>query len=273
MARTTEQILQEQETQAAADSMRPKPPMPEGLTASQREQWDAWGWHDHRARAKARHWFHGYRESVPAQSGDEEEEAMSLGKRKTSSAGYDPIVKIDCRDGTITRCDRVQVDGEWQTTPVEIEPQEFEAVFDMPNLKIGWLCFSPPDFKFVNVGEDVGEQPTDKHKEGFKLRVLLRNDSGEGVHELASTAAAMWQSMDELHDSWEDTKGKHKNQLPVVGISEMVKVQTRSGTSYRPSFTIKSWVPVPPALAIKPAATKAKRKAAQQPDDEPILFG
>ena len=106
---------------------------------------------------------------------------MGLGNRKTNASAFDPIVKIDCRDGKITRCDRVQENGEWVTKPVPIEPDKFEAVFDMPNMKIGWLCFNPPDFQLVPVGDDIGEQPTDKHKEGFKVRLLLRNGSGEGV--------------------------------------------------------------------------------------------
>ena len=192
---------------------------------------------------------------------------MGLGKRRSAATSYDPIVKIDCRDGKITRCDRVQEDGEWLTRPVEISPKKFEAVADMVQMKIGWLCFNPLDFQLGPVGQDIGEQPTDKHKEGFKLRMLLRNGSGEGVHELASTAAVMWQSMDELHDSWEDEKAKHKNKAPVIGITEMVKVVTRNGTSYRPSFVITGWVPVPPEFSVQTKPTARKRKAKPADDD------
>jgi hypothetical protein len=249
MSRTTEEILRAQEQQAAQERQRPKPRMPQGLTPLQKEQWRSWGWCDQRQRGKAKFY-------PPADKG---ENVMGLGKRKSSAMSYYPIVKIDCRDGKITRCDRVQEDGEWKTKPAGIPFKKFDAVFDLPGMKIGWLNFDPPDFQLVPVGQDIGDQPTDKHREGFKLRLLLRNGSGEGVHELASTAAALWQSMDELHDDWEDGKAKHKGKLPVVGITEMVKTTTRSGTGYRPSFAITSWVPTPPEFAVQPESTTKKR--------------
>jgi hypothetical protein len=251
--------------------------MPKKLTPLQREQWRAWGWYDTRARAKQK-WFHTLCEGEPALTGDTGEEAMSLGNRKTSTSAFDPVLKIDCRAGKVTRCDRKQIDGEWQTEPVDIPIDDFEAVIDLSGLKIGWLHFgSPPDFQLYSPGEDIGEQPSDKHKEGFKVRLLLRNGAGSGVHELASTAAVMWQSMDELHDSWEDEKGKHKGKAPVIGIAEMIEVQTRSGTSYRPSFEILSWVNVPPEFAAvqtkpKPAAKKHKAKPADDEYDEDVTM-
>src|SRR5262245_39936676 len=138
-----------------------------------------------------------------------------LGKRR--SAAFDPIIKMDCRQGTVVRCDRQQSDdGTWQTVPVPIATHDFEAVADLPHLQVGYLCFSPPDFKLVPVGEDYGDPPSEKHREGFKLRLLLRNGAGCGVHELASTAAAMWQSMDELHSAYEDERAKHRGKLPVI---------------------------------------------------------
>jgi hypothetical protein len=171
---------------------------------------------------------------------------MALGKRRSSAAAFDPIIKMDCRQGTVVRCDRQQAeDGNWQTVPMPIATEDFEAVADLAGMKVGYLCFSPPDFKLVPVGEDYGDPPSDNHREGFKLRLLLRNGAGEGVHELASTAAAMWQSVDELHDEYEDGKAKHKGKLPVIGIAEWVRVATRQGTTFRPIFEITSWVSTP----------------------------
>jgi hypothetical protein len=251
MPRTTEQVLRDQEEQAAADLARPRAPMPPNLTAAQRQQWEAWGWCDWSYNAK-RKWFPAQQEGrTGACSGvaNEGETKMALGKRKSSAAAFDPILKFDARNGTITRCDRVQENGEWVTKPVGISPDNFEAAFDMANMKIGWLCFSPPDFKLFSVGEDIGDQPTGNHKEGFKVRLQLRNDAGEGVFEMSSTAAALWTSMDELHDDWQEAKAKAKGKLPVVGISEMIRVEGRSGTTYRPSFEITGWAAVPELAA------------------------
>jgi hypothetical protein len=246
---TTAQVLRGQARQAEADRQRPRSPMPKGLTALQREQWGAWGWCDVCRRAK-RKWFHTECEGEPGLTGDEGDQAMSLGKRRSRAAAFDPIIKMDCRQGTITRCDRQQgEDGSWQTVPVLIATEDFEAVADLAHLQVGYLCFSPPDFKLVNVGEDYGDPPSDNHREGFKLRLLLRNGAGEGVHDLASTAAAMWQSMDELHSEYEDGKAKHKNKLPVIGIAEWARVTTRQGTGYRPVFKITGWTAVPKELA------------------------
>jgi hypothetical protein len=230
-----------------------------------------WGWCDTRQRSKTKFqdgkWLTDYSASEVAAIAAEMDEAayeggatMSLGKRKSSAAGFDPIIKIDCRDGKIARCDRVQEGNEWVTKPEPIATGNFEAVADMPGMRVGWLCFKPPDFQLVKVGEDYGDAPSDKHKEGFRLRVLLRNGAGNGVHELASTAIQMWMAVDELHDAYEAGKAKNKNKLPVIGISEFVRVTTRQGTAYRPEFVIKGWVPAPPELATVPALAKAKRK-------------
>jgi hypothetical protein len=194
---------------------------------------------------------------------------MSLGKKRSAAAAFDPIVKFDCRQGVITRCDREQIDGAWTTTPHLIEVEDFEAVADLSHLMVGWLCFSPPDFKLVPVGEDIGDPPSEKHKDGFRLRLLLRNGSGTGVHEVSSTAVGMWDSVSALHDEYEAGRAKHKNKLPVITVDEWVSVITRSGTSYRPLFVITSWVAVPPELQAQPAA-KASKAGKKSPDNEPL---
>src|SRR5262249_27346811 len=156
------------------------------------------------------------------------------GQRKSAPAQFNPIIKIDASDGKVTRCDRIQKNGEWTTEPHIIPYEDFEAIFDMPDLKVGWLCFTPPDFKLVPVGKDYGDSPSDKDKEGFRLRVLLRNGAGNTVHELSSTAIALWDSMNDLHGEWEKSHSKQKGKLPVIGITEMIRKTTANGTSYRP---------------------------------------
>jgi hypothetical protein len=52
MTRTTQQVLRDQEQQAAADRQRPRNPMPEGLPPLHQVQWLCWGWHDTCARTR-----------------------------------------------------------------------------------------------------------------------------------------------------------------------------------------------------------------------------
>jgi hypothetical protein len=169
---------------------------------------------------------------------------MALGKRH-DAPNITPLVKIDVRTGKITRCDREQSDGRWTTKNVDIPPDDFEMIPDLANVEIGWMTFSGgrPNFKLVRAGADIGEPPDDgkDYKEGFKLRLLLINGAGSDVRELTSTSKVLWASLDELHDSYLEDVTKHRGKLPVVSISEIVQVQTASGTFYRPAFEITSW--------------------------------
>jgi hypothetical protein len=183
---------------------------------------------------------------------------MAIGKRK-STASFIPLVKYDARSGKATRCDRTQdADGNWVTETVDIT-DTFEAVVDLANVEVGWINFTAggaPDFRMVPLGGDIGDAPSDKHKQGFRLKLKLTNGAGNDVRELASTAVALWNAIDELHDEYLDGVAKHKNKLPVVGIAETKQVRTAAGVNYAPVFEITSWLPRPPEL------TKPARKVA-----------
>ena len=97
---------------------------------------------------------------------------MGIGKRRDT-----PNIPLRCnwdaRSGKMNRHDREQDDvGEWTTNPVDIT-KTFEAIVDMENTEIGWIAFPPggqPDFRMVPVGTDVGEPPSDNHKEASGCR-------------------------------------------------------------------------------------------------------
>jgi len=162
------------------------------------------------------------------------------------------VCKFDARSGEMNRCDREQdSNGTWHTKQVDIT-ETFEAIVDLENMEIGWIAFPPggqPDFRMVPVGTDVGEPPTDNHKEGFRLQMKLTNGAGDDIREFASTSKMVWQSLDELHDEYLEGCVKHKGKLPIVGIAEVAKVHTGSGTHYRPIFEITGWAKRPSDLA------------------------
>src|SRR5262249_36332406 len=61
---------------------------------------------------------------------------------------------------------------------------------------------SPPEMKMVHAGEDPGDPPSDKHKEGVRLIVKMDESLGGEVRELLSTSWAMWTAIDALHDDY-----------------------------------------------------------------------
>jgi hypothetical protein len=175
---------------------------------------------------------------------------MAIGKRRDVRS-FLPVCKFDATNGVMNRSDREQdSNGNWQTKTVDIT-EDFEAIVDMENLQIGWIAFpsgGAPDFHMVPVGTNVGEPPSDNHKEGFRVRMKLTNGAGDDVREFSSTSKAVWQSLDELHDEWDEERTRHKGKLPIVSIAEVAKVQTKSGTYYRPIFEITEWVKRPDDL-------------------------
>jgi len=92
---------------------------------------------------------------------------MSIGKRR--GIGSNPLLKFDARNGAFYRVDR-NANGEIEQTSIV----DLKAVFDLANLEVGWIRFdagAPPSFKMVRAGQDIGNAPSDKHRQGLRLRV------------------------------------------------------------------------------------------------------
>jgi len=185
---------------------------------------------------------------------------MSLGKRIGGSGDITPLLKFDARAGVFYRCDRTRApDGEWYTDQKNIT-DGFAALFDLQNAEVGWISLSangPPNFVMVPVGSDIGDRPSDAHKQGFRLRLKLAKASGGGVREFASTAASTWQAIDKLHTEFEKEHGKHPGKLPLVKLSGVKPSKTPMGTSYVPIFEIAGWMVRPLELTTAAPPTEA----------------
>jgi hypothetical protein len=182
---------------------------------------------------------------------------MSLGKRKGGGGDIAPLIKYDARAGVLYRCDRTRApDGTWRADQTNIT-QGFSAVFDMENVEVGWIALSsggPPNFVMFPVGSDIGDNPpSDKHKQGFRVRLKLAKASGGGVREFSSTAASTWQAIDKLHTDFERERGKHPGKLPLVRLTGAKQKKTPMGASYVPIFEIVAWTERPTELATTPA--------------------
>jgi hypothetical protein len=196
---------------------------------------------------------------------------MSLGKRKGGSGDITPLLKFDARNGIFFRCDRVrEIDGTWSTEQKNIT-DGLMAVFDMDTVEVGWIAFAsggPPSFVMFPVGSDIGNPPSDKHKQGFRLRLKLTKGSGGSVREFASTAAATWGAVDKLHSEYEKERSNHPGQLPLIRLAGVKSIKTPMGTSYAPIFEIAGWVDRPAELTTAPPPVADPTEDAPDFDDE-----
>ena len=202
------------------------------------------------------------------------------------SANFLPIAKYDARAGRFFRVDRE--DG--VSTQHDIT-RNFKAVFDFEGMEVGWISFtagSAPDFQMVPHGSTFPAKPSDNHKRGIRMNVKLSGECGGDCRELASTATAMLNGINALHDEYLAGLKANAGKLPVVVLEETVPISSGSGdkksTNYQPVFKIASWVKRPadfagheedapaPVVAKAPPATGSTRaappKAAAPADDE-----
>jgi hypothetical protein len=190
---------------------------------------------------------------------------MGLGKRKQTS--ITPRLKYDGRAGKFSLVNRIHENGEWFNDQVDIAQSDFRAVFDLDNLEVGWIHYpegSAPDIKLVKAGQDVGDAPSDKHKEGIRLLVLMDDYLDGSVRELMSTAGGLWNGLDTLHDAYMVDHDKNPGKLPVVVLSGTVDTGSAANPSHEPVFAITEWVPRPDKLPPEgiPVSQSAKKKPA-----------
>ena len=187
-----------------------------------------------------------------------------------------PIIKYDSRAGRAFRVDRSDDSGKWESNPTEIT-QVFQAIFDLDNIEVGWLHFptgGAPDIRTVPVGSALPDRPTDKHRSGFRVLMLLGKQSGGDVREMAANAQVSIKAMDLLHDAFMAGRPANPGLLPVVRLAGTIPVTTSgkangqavSSTNYQPVWQIVKWVPRPPELTPEAlAAAAAPQQQAGQP--------
>jgi hypothetical protein len=190
---------------------------------------------------------------------------MSLGQ-KTDVASFIPAIKINAKEGTAVLLNRDYRDGQWGNVEVDVS-EDFEAIIDMEHARVGWILINrgaPPDTVMVPVGADKGDPPSEAHREGVQVRMLMSEKIDGSPRELLNTSDAVWYAVSELHDAYEDGVADHPGQLPVVRIVGWTERPTKQGSSYAPQFQIVGWVPrpmeivIPPDAPLPPPATKLR---------------
>lgn len=184
---------------------------------------------------------------------------MALNLPDTGNMGHRvPIIKYDARAGRMFRVDRSDDTGRWESNPVEIT-SVFQAVIDLENIETGWLHFptgGAPDIRTVKIGQALPDRPTDKHRTGFRVMMLLGRQAGGDVREMAGNAAVAIKGMDLLHDAYMASPDSKLGLLPVVRLSGTIPVTTQgkangqpmTSTNYQPVWQIVKWVARPPEL-------------------------
>lgn len=183
---------------------------------------------------------------------------MALMGLPSGSNGNDdikPRIEFDAKAGMWSRVDRSQgADGMWQSTKFEMEKGDM-FIMDLANIEVGWIAFGggAPDFRMVPNGTPVGPKPSDGHKAGFRVPVLLPREEGSRV--FASTAKAAISGMDEIHTAAEAAPEYRQGQVPVVKIAgrKVIETKTLQGMlrNFAPMLEIVKWVDRPAQLATK----------------------
>lgn len=199
---------------------------------------------------------------------------MALGLPQSGGGDRVPIIKYDARAGRLFRVDRSQnAAGQYDSVPVEIT-QNFQAIFDLENIELGWLSFpqnQAPDIVVAPYGHPLPPRPSTNHRTGFRINILLGKGCGGDVREMASNAQASIAGMDLLHDAYLAAVKANPGKLPVVKLGSTKAILSTgkgaSSTNYEPLWTIVAWADRPDKLS--PAAIAALRAGEAGKPDAP----
>jgi hypothetical protein len=160
--------------------------------------------------------------------------------------------------------------GRWYTKEDKPDAEEFEvsdmtAVFDFPNLKTGWFLFAPgvAPVKQLNAAGEFTPKPGPDFKRGFQVDVFSGKNLG-GVREFASTAGAVIDAMNAVHDRYEMSPEATAGKLPIVKCVAVKPIVGKHGTNYSPELQIVGWTDRPAELteAATVVATPSLQPAA-----------
>ena len=193
---------------------------------------------------------------------------MPLNLEPRSNADFLPYLKFNGRAGRwYVRTD----------TGEEKEVSPLTAIFDLANIKTGWIHFA--EGMAPNAVWDDGptrEAPSPNHKRGFSVNVFSPKLLG-GLREFSSNSNGSIIAVKELYAEYErQTAGMAYSAghqpVPVVTCERVDPVKTRLNTNYQPVLRIVKFVPRPHEMrgAAPPAAPPGSAFDADEDDDIPL---
>ena len=165
-----------------------------------------------------------------------------------SSGDILPIVKWDAKAGDMIQQDRHQgPDGVWVKDEKELS-LPLQVAMDLGSIEVGWLSFASgaPDFVMAKITEPFPEQPSQDHKQAFRLRLASKE---LGLREFSHSAKTVLRSMDTLFKQYESEAPSHMGKVPVVTIAgtETIKINSPQGElRFKvPDWSITEWIDRP----------------------------
>lgn len=184
---------------------------------------------------------------------------MPLNLEPRTGADFIPYLKFNGKAGRwYTRAD----------TGEDREILQLTAIFDLGNIKTGWILFAEgavPDAVWDN-GGTIPPQPSPMHKRGFAVNVFSPKLIG-GLREFSSTSNGAIIAIKQLYDTYEKQYDPAKRLMPVVTCESVEAVKSKFGTNYQPVFRITKWVPRPQDM---PTAAAGTAPTTRDDDDEDI---
>lgn len=181
-------------------------------------------------------------------------------------------IQYDAKAGKWHRVTRSQASsGEWISDMHELDKGDM-FLMDLAGIEVGWIAFAStgPDFQMVPNGTPVPSRPSENHKSGFRVRVLLPKE--EQARTFASTARSVIGVVDELHTkATGEAPAGHVAVVKIAG-TRVIETKGKMGTqrNYAPLLDIVKYVPRPPQLGAAPAtaAPQAATATAKDINDE-----
>ena len=157
-----------------------------------------------------------------------------------ASGSIKPYAKYNSKaDKWFTRGD----DGD-----IEIGRPTFVA--DFANIRTGWMRFregQAPEKVIDPSFDHIAPNPGEGFKRGFVLAVYSSKFFG-GAVELASASIHMGNAIRELYQAYDEQRGSHPGQLPVIACDGSEAMKDKHGTNYKPKLEIVKWVDRPAEL-------------------------
>ena len=155
-----------------------------------------------------------------------------------------------------------------------VEVQIPLAIFDLENVKTGWVDFPEgegPEWVLDPNIKEKAPKPDDGQpwKRGFIVAVYSEKYL-EGAREFATPATGACRAISSLHDEYLKQSGNNPGMVPVVKFDGATPTQIGKGHTNVPILKIEKWAPRPNALkngADNPSAPE--QAVTSGPWDEP----
>ncbi len=146
-------------------------------------------------------------------------------------------------------------------------------VADFSNVRTGWFRFrenQAPE-RLIDPSLDRSSPcPDEGFKRGFVLAVYSQKFFG-GLVELSSASIHMGNAIREAYVAYEEQRGNHPGQLPVIACTGSEAMKDKYGTNYKPTLEIVKWVDRPAEVPDESPADDADVWQGQAPAQQQAM--